>query len=119
MSKSEIFTKAWTLAKAGAVRFGGSSKDFFAASLKIVYAQSRIFVLDVNSSRNKPAWCAQVTGLDKKFGFKREFVSGNGRWELADGIYNWGYKGDNREFLLVKNGEAQVIYDDDVKLMFA
>lgn len=119
MSKSEIFKKAWVLAKAGAVRFGGSSKDYFAASLKIVYATPSTFVLDVASSNHKPAWCALITGLDKRYGFKREFVNGgNGHWELSDGIYNWG-RGSKREYLIVSNGNAHVVYDDDVKLMFA
>ncbi|MFC6170337.1 hypothetical protein [Loigolactobacillus jiayinensis] len=37
MTNAEIFTAAWVLAKQGAKRFGGSSKDFFACSLKITY----------------------------------------------------------------------------------
>lgn len=39
MSKSAIFKSAWKLAKEGAKRFGGSSKDYFSESLKITYTQ--------------------------------------------------------------------------------
>ena len=31
MTKSQIFTTAWAIAKQGATKFGGSSKDYFAA----------------------------------------------------------------------------------------
>lgn len=37
MTNAEIFTAAWVLAKQGAKRFGGSSKDYFACSLQITY----------------------------------------------------------------------------------
>jgi len=37
MTNAEIFTAAWLLAKQGAKRFGGSSKDYFSCSLQITY----------------------------------------------------------------------------------
>ncbi|PZL71698.1 hypothetical protein CI088_11900 [Enterococcus plantarum] len=40
MTKSEIFTTAWELAKQGASKFGGSSKEYFAEALKIAYKKS-------------------------------------------------------------------------------
>lgn len=122
MSKTEIFVKAWALAKAGAAQFGGSSKEYFAESLKIVYANSHVYVLDIQTSHNRPAWCARITGLSKHYGFKREFVGnyGSGRWELKDGIYNYGRgKGDADNYVIVNNGKPSFVYDDDVKLMFA
>lgn len=40
MTKSEIFTAAWELAERGALDFGGSKKEYFAESLRIVLADN-------------------------------------------------------------------------------
>lgn len=37
MNKSNLFKTAWTIAKEGAVKFGGSSREYFASSLKLAY----------------------------------------------------------------------------------
>lgn len=121
MSKSEIFVKAWELAKFGAKRFGGSSKDYFAASLKIIYARTRLYILDIQTSRNRPAWCARIKGLSERFGLEREFLGeyGSGYWELKDGIYDYGRgKGDNN-YIVITNGKTKKVYMDDVKSMLA
>ena len=41
MTKSQIFKTAWALAKQGASKFGGTSKDYFSASLKLAYNASK------------------------------------------------------------------------------
>lgn len=127
MSKSEIFVKAWKLANAGAARFGGSSKDYFAASLKIVYAslknQPYYFVLQ--GSRKYPGWIARVEGKDARYGFARKFMKAepedsDDEFYLKDGVYNYGNRGDhNQKFFIVRNGQAQDVEVEDVKLMFA
>jgi hypothetical protein len=38
MTKAIIFKDAWELAKWGAKQYGGSSKEYFAESLRLVYA---------------------------------------------------------------------------------
>lgn len=38
MTKSQIFKNAWAIAKQGASKFGGSSKEYFAEALKMAYA---------------------------------------------------------------------------------
>lgn len=40
-NKSELFNAAWTLAKQGASKFGGSSKEYFAVALKIAYVSTK------------------------------------------------------------------------------
>lgn len=37
-SKSEIFAAAWTAARKGAAKFGGSAREFFSESLRMAYA---------------------------------------------------------------------------------
>lgn len=37
MTKSNLFKTAWRIAKEGAAKFGGSSKEYFAESLKLAY----------------------------------------------------------------------------------
>lgn len=121
MSKKEIFTKAWRLASLGAVRFGGKKSDYFVESLKITYAESRKYVLEVFTSRRYPAWCAKITGSDERFGFKREFLDGygSGQWHLSDGIYNYGRTGkDDRDYIIVENGHASVTDVEELKMIF-
>lgn len=54
--KSNLFRKAWDLAKAGAESFGGSSKDYFAESLKMAWAMLK----EYNAPEIEiPAWVAR------------------------------------------------------------
>lgn len=127
MSNSEIFVKAWQIANAGAARFGGSSKDYFAASLKIVYTslknQPYYFVLQ--GSRKNPGWIARIDGLDARYGFSRKFLKAepedsDDEFYLRDGIYNYGNKGEkNQRFMIVRQGNATEAEADVVKMMFA
>ena len=107
MSKSEIFNKAWKLAKEGAARFGGSCRDYFAQALKMAYAATKIYRDFIGNVRS--AWTAKIVGTDKKFGLAREFVfnakSGKVCVDLTEGIYEEEINGD-RYFFEVKNGKA-------------
>ncbi len=40
-NKSDLFNQAWNLAKEGASKFGGSSREYFAAALKIAYVSPK------------------------------------------------------------------------------
>lgn len=122
MTKSQIFTTAWVIAKQGAAKFGGSSKDYFAASLKIAYKLKggikMTYKLEISEgSRKHPSWVAKVTGKDAKWGFKREFINTDtpGDLELEDGVYNIknGSRQD-QQFLVIKNGEAKEINKEEV-----
>ena len=42
MTRKEIMTNAWALAKTGAAKFGGSVKSYIAAALQIVWKESKI-----------------------------------------------------------------------------
>jgi len=41
MTKSELFKRAWTIAKEAAVNFGGSSKSYFSESLKLAWEENK------------------------------------------------------------------------------
>lgn len=41
MTKAEIFTTAWRVAKAGQAKFGGKSSEYFAEALRMVYAVAK------------------------------------------------------------------------------
>lgn len=107
MSKAEIFTNAWKLAKDGAERFGGSCRDYFAQALKMAYAATKIYRDFIGNVRS--AWTAKIVGKDEKFGLAHEFVfnanSGKVCVDLTEGIYEEEINGD-RYFFEVKNGKA-------------
>lgn len=121
MTKSEIFTAAWELAKQGASKFGGSSKDYFSAALKIAYLKSNtkiIYTLEIaGGSRKHKSWVAKVTGEDTKWGFQREFVEakGYGIYDLEDGVYNIKDASRNdQQYFVIANGQATEIEKEEV-----
>lgn len=122
MTKSQIFTTAWVIAKQGAAKFGGSSKEYFAEALKLAYKLrggiTMTYKLEISEgSRKHPSWVAKVTGEDAKYGFKREFITTEtpGDWELEDGVYNFknGARKD-QQFIVVKDGQMTEINKSDV-----
>lgn len=125
MTKSEIFKKAWNLARRGQELFGGKVSEYFAESLRIVYQNVRTtaFLLEVASgSRKHKSWVAKVTGEDKKWGFKREFVDAKepGVYELEDGVYNFKNAERNyQQYLVIRNGKAVEIEKEEVLLFVA
>lgn len=58
MSRSKIFVRAWKLARKGANKFGGSAREYFADSLRRVYAanaaRSTINNVRYEALRGKP-----------------------------------------------------------------
>jgi len=67
-------------------------------------------------SKKYPSWVARITGPDKKWGFKREFINQDtSTYELSDGIYNYrNGETDKVAFIVVKDGEATEIKRDEV-----
>lgn len=121
MTKSEIFTAAWELAKQGAAKFGGSSKEYFAEALKIAYQRSNtkiIYTLEVaGGSKKHKSWVAKVTGKDAKFGFAREFIDavGYGVYNLEDGVYNVkDASKSEQQYFVIANGQATEIEKEEV-----
>lgn len=127
MNKQQLFQTAWMIAKKGAAKFGGSSKEYFALSLKIAYTlqggitvtkKHKTFTLELSGNKKFKPWAAKITGEDEKFGLKREFLNAdeqdgnNKEYWLFDGVYE--YTEGRRTFIVVKDGEATQIEKEDV-----
>ncbi|MGR5963151.1 hypothetical protein ACT7DN_30415 [Bacillus paranthracis] len=69
INHKELMQEAWDMAKSGAVRFGGKSREYLSASLKIVWEQVRK-VMKLNS---KLAAMEQM--LDSLKSTRREYAS--------------------------------------------
>lgn len=127
MNKQQLFQTAWMIAKEGAAKFGGSSKEYFALSLKIAYTlqggitvtkKRKIFTLELTGNKKFKPWVAKIVGKDEDFGFDRKFMNAdekngsNLEFWLFDGVYE--YTGSRRTFIVVKDGEATQIEKEDV-----
>ena len=129
MTKSEIFTNAWEIARNAQNKFGGKVSEYFAESLRLAYklakgevAMTFVLEMEAGSRKHKP-WVAKIEGEDAKWNFKRDFIkaSGYGEWTLEDGVYD--VKGDvhniegisyERRYIKVKNGIAKEINENEV-----
>ncbi len=123
MTKSEIFSNAWAIAKSAHIQFGGNVKEYFSESLKLAYKLSAktvavAFTLNMaGGSKKHKSWVAKINGEDAKWGFNRTFIDAvdYGVWSLADGVYNIKDASKNeQEFILIKNGEAVEIEKEEV-----
>jgi len=123
MTKSEIFTNAWEIARNAQNKFGGKVSEYFAESLRLSYKFAKgelkiMFTLEIAAgSRKHKSWVAKIEGEDTKWKFKREFIkaSGYGEWTLEDGVYNIkNASKDNQQFIVVKNGIAKEINENEV-----
>lgn len=92
MTKTEIFTKAWQISNAAAARFGGKARQFFAATLREVYAYARKAAVKVaapiKTTVAKVRTLASImafwpTAARKSFAFR--FVSDNASRTLTYG----------------------------------
>lgn len=115
--RKRIMTVAWQLAKQGARKYGGSSKDYIAEALRIVWEVSRSALVRLpEGSRKHKTWVARINGKCDRYGFEREFVLESdidGRtkvFALTPGVYEICEAGDRR-FVKVENG---IVKDIDV-----
>ena len=60
MTKSNIFKTAWRIAKEGAAKFGGSSKEYFAESLKLAYKMQGGITMTFHALAVKTAYKGQM-----------------------------------------------------------
>jgi hypothetical protein len=80
------------------------------------------------------AWIAKLTGVDPKYGFKREFIRSSytkydskrrpikSDWALSDGFYESNeqvsWKRVSRRYFVVENGEARYIDPAELNKLF-
>lgn len=123
MTKSEIFSNAWTIARSAQIQFGGKVSEYFSESLKLAYKLSKKtiaveFTLKMaGGSKKHKSWVAKIDGQDSKYGFARTFINASdyGVWTLNDGVYNIKDASKNdQEFIVVKNGQVVEIEKEEV-----
>lgn len=113
----------------------GDADAQFMKLVRAVYPSLLGERLDIKPPR---PWVARITGPDPKFGLKREFQKAKmdysranragtrgiyANYFLSDGIYEvykmTSWRGRDRHFIRVRNGEAERIRKADVQAIFA
>lgn len=109
----QVMVRAWELAKHGAVKFGGSSKEYFAASLSIAWKEQKEMT-QPNGKIEFP-YCKKyevraITAFDLEWGTSSETklkpsetdnnIVYNG---LEDGIYSVSRFGGKAEYIRIEN----------------
>ena len=96
LSKSEIFKKAWELARKGQKRFGGEVKEYFAESLRQVYREiktNEIKIISNNVYNSKEIYLFIQNNNNCDFNIERDL--GNADITiLKNGIKYFGYEKD-------------------------
>jgi len=115
-----VMTRAWEIAKQGQKQFGGSTKEYFAAALKMAWSETRKVTIETTSgSRKHKSWVAEITGKDSSYGFSRKFIEGNENgwsnktFDLTNGTYEVCNAGE-RKFIRVSNGQIENINESEV-----
>lgn len=127
-----VMSIAWKIAKEAVAKFGGNVKEYFAAALKMAWAQVKNVATNVvielsEGSRKHKSWVAELTGVDAKFGFARKFVNGfedsNVRglfFKLIEGkVYDVNCAQKGRSYVTVQNGVVVELSNDEVKSVVA
>lgn len=115
-----VMTRAWEIAKAGAAKFGGKVKEYFAAALKMAWAEARKATIVTSSgSRKHKSWVAKIVGKHPKFKLERQFlVEQDDEWAdktfvVTDGFYDV-CDGGTRYFVRVTSGQIERVEEYEV-----
>ncbi|MEM3829319.1 MAG: hypothetical protein QXP36_08930 [Conexivisphaerales archaeon] len=81
-------------------------------------------VISFNNSSDTKPWVARITGLDPKYGLKREFVrytydGNNAVFEINDGYYDINDPFKGRSYIHVINDKQETVSKDDVIIAVA
>lgn len=116
----KVMVRAWEIAKEGASKFGGKVKEYFAAALKMAWAETRKVVLTTSAgSRKHKSWVAKIVGKHPKFKLDRSFVESVDHnmseryFELTDGFYDICDAG-TRYFVRVTSGQIERVEEYEV-----
>lgn len=119
-----VMKKAWEIARAAVVRFGGNVKEYFAEALKQAWAEARkpkkvAFDLPAGN-KNTRTWVAAITGTHPVYKLSRNFLNEDYLDQYGDKIYvlgNGAYEfndGRRRNFFIVFNGEYRIVTQNEV-----
>lgn len=120
-----VMVRAWEIAKEGQVKFGGSVREYFAAALKMAWAESRkAEIVTSSGSRKHKSWVAKINGTCPRYKFSRTFLTEkDDEWAdktfvVTDGIYNVCDAGE-QSFVKVAAGKAEKIEAYEVSELVA
>ena len=122
--KKEIMKRAWEIARQGQEKFGGKVSEYLSEALKLAWKDARKVRIAVNYGWKK-SYLAKIKGTHPKWKLDREFLkaddshrsySGKTGWDayyVGDGLYE-KQSGGRREYIVVRNGEVEIIEFDEV-----
>lgn len=128
--KKHVMTRAWEIAKTGAKRFGGNAKEYFAAALRMAWAEFKSAAAIVEwdlpaDTRKCRTWMARITGTHPVYKLERQFLNPDGEdkygdklFDLTRGYYE-AYNGKHRYFIQVIKGKATKVERHVVMSAFA
>ena len=107
-----VMTRAWELAKAAVVKFGGKVREYFALALRQAWREVRapkaVLVELRSPNRNSKTWVAAIIGPHAVYKLERKFINsdcfGEYDWTLSDGMYEVCENG-KRYFIQVSGGD--------------
>lgn len=124
-----VMQNAWSIAKQGQNKFGGSTKEYFAEALKMAWkiikngvAKMKAVLKILSGSKKHKSWVAQLTGSNDTYKFNRNFVNdyeteegmyGDRIYNLDNGVYDV-CDGGQRKYIVVTNGEIEEIEENEV-----
>ncbi|EHQ62313.1 hypothetical protein PDENDC454_10495 [Paenibacillus dendritiformis C454] len=125
-----VMARAWEIAKAAVLKFGGKAKEYFAQALVMAWAEIKttkaIVEWDLPADTRKcRTWMARITGTHPVYKLDRQFVNPDGEdkygdklFDLTNGYYE-AYNGKRRYFIQVIKGKATKVERHVVMSAFA
>ncbi|MBO2943599.1 hypothetical protein JJQ72_06355 [Paenibacillus sp. F411] len=124
-----VMVRAWEIAKAAVVKFGGKVKEFFARALAMAWAEvkaPKYTEVELKAdTRKHRTWMAQIVGTHPTFKLDRKFLNEDGTDEfgdkifrLKDGAYEFN-NGNRRGFFLIQNGMKVSVTQNEINSYIA
>lgn len=119
--KARVMKRAWVIAKAAVVRFGGKSSEYIAEALRMAWAEARrpkLVEVELRApNRKQKTWVARIVGTHPVYKLERKFINpvqyGEFTWELEEGDYEVCENG-RRYFIRVAGGDFRRIDASEV-----
>lgn len=124
----KVMVRAWEIAKAAVVRFGGKVREYLAEALRQAWAEVQSVKTPFrlrNDTKGKKTWLAKITGTHPTFKLARTFIEtnetdwlGNKYFELENGYYQYD-NSKERGYVKVENGSWEDVSYREVLSVFA
>jgi len=124
-----VMVRAWEIARAAVIKFGGKVREYLAAALRQVWLEVKTpakveWELPADTRKFR-TWMARITGIHPVYKLERKFINQDGvdqygdkLFYLANGVYE-ANDGRRRKFIHVTNGSYRIIEQADVLVAIA